>query len=262
MSHFPVLVISNGIKTVEQLLAQFNENIEALPHSMLEFDDETAELMDDWNNGTSTMFRDQIGQMFHANAKEPPEGHKAIEVANKELFASIEAFAEWQCYEASGDGRFGCWRNPNAKWDWWKVGGRWAHALRVWSRERVDTAPMHEIDTGRDHGAFERARMQWHQKFSGEKPHGRFDSFELEVYSLEGLIEKFGDADTYAMFQDDFWFHAVITPEGDWHEVGPMGWFGISDWAAEDIRKWVSMFRRRFVIPYRDCTATVVDCHI
>jgi hypothetical protein len=42
----------------------------------------------------------------------------------------LEAFAEdWNGYVKNDEGVFGHVTNPNAKWDWWLVGGRWSGML-------------------------------------------------------------------------------------------------------------------------------------
>lgn len=55
---------------------------------------------------------------------------KRIRVAGEQ--AHPEGFAKW-AQESHGaelyDGRWGRWTNPNHKWDWWRVGGRWSGLL-------------------------------------------------------------------------------------------------------------------------------------
>ena len=56
--------------------------------------------------------------------------------------------------------------------------------------------------------------------------------------------------------------HAVVTPDGKWHENGEMGWFGMmrgdrpmtpSRWEKE----WIELLTK-----YKNCTATLIDAHV
>jgi len=74
------------------------------------------------------MFRvpGEIGIGTHTH--KVPDEYKEVEVPYKELHATLEAFvADYHGVEHrdSTHNRFGHYRNPNAKWDWWVVGGRW-----------------------------------------------------------------------------------------------------------------------------------------
>lgn len=64
------------------------------------------------------------------------EGTVKLEVVNppreiplKETYATFEDFmTEWHGHDGPDEktGRYGSWSNPDAKWDYWQVGGRWA----------------------------------------------------------------------------------------------------------------------------------------
>jgi hypothetical protein len=48
------------------------------------------------------------------------------EIKHKEWYSSFEEFIEdWGGYEKNENGKYGYWENPNAKWDWYQIGGRW-----------------------------------------------------------------------------------------------------------------------------------------
>lgn len=58
-----------------------------------------------------------------------PDGYERVQVPYRETYETFEKFAkDW--HGSSGPdkktGRYGYWRNPNAKWDWWTIGGRWS----------------------------------------------------------------------------------------------------------------------------------------
>lgn len=71
-----------------------------------------------------------IGSSTH---EVPPE-LKQREVPYKELFATFKDFAkEWHgCEESDPEtGRYGYWENPNRKWDWYQIGGRWTGHFKL-----------------------------------------------------------------------------------------------------------------------------------
>jgi hypothetical protein len=65
------------------------------------------------------------------------------------------------------------------------------------------------------------------------------------------ILEKYAD--------DAHRTHAIVTPDGEWHEESEMGWFGISrtdkkrDWPTA----WIKILKA-----HKKCTATLVDCHV
>ena len=61
-----------------------------------------------------------------------------------------------------------------------------------------------------------------------------------------------------------FHTYAVVTPAGEWHAVGEMGWFGFSSESPAVRRKWEQEYRKRFLEPAQenDWYMVIVDCHI
>jgi len=72
-----------------------------------------------------------IGTSFSGGtctSHKPPADATSVQIPNQQLYPTLEAYAE-QVHGESLDpktGTFGHWRNENAKWDWWSVGGRYA----------------------------------------------------------------------------------------------------------------------------------------
>lgn len=51
---------------------------------------------------------------------------------HKDDYNSFEEFLQdWHGYEMNENGQWGRWTNPNAKWDWYLLGGRWAGFFRL-----------------------------------------------------------------------------------------------------------------------------------
>lgn len=58
----------------------------------------------------------------------------------------------------------------------------------------------------------------------------------------------------------DFSAFAIVTPDGEWHEEGKMGWWAIV-LNAKDETGWQIEQAALFEV-YKDCLAVLVDCHI
>lgn len=70
------------------------------------------------------------GKGYRAKAKYMPEGYEKVEVLHCDFYNSFEEFlTDWHGYEEENlkeNGVVGYYTNPNSKWDWYQVGGRWA----------------------------------------------------------------------------------------------------------------------------------------
>ncbi|WP_430535939.1 hypothetical protein [Listeria rocourtiae] len=51
---------------------------------------------------------------------------------------------------------------------------------------------------------------------------------------------------------------ALLTPDGDWHERGKMGWWAI----VTDTNHNYSEEYNKLILKHEDCFVTIVDCHI
>lgn len=133
--------------------------------------------------------------------------------------------------EEYGDGEFdkemndyGYWENPNAKWDWYVIGGRWSNNVLLKNDGRCDFAKLKDINFGVDNKRYVkniRLRNSKHRTF------------------------------------------ALITPDGKWYEKGQMGWFGFEDTTNETIKNYDKNFENIVNSEeYRDYYFVLVDCHI
>jgi hypothetical protein len=55
----------------------------------------------------------------------------------------------------------------------------------------------------------------------------------------------------------------VLTPDGEWHSPGEMGWFGLSSESEDEGHDWDVTYMEKFIYPTNpEWTITIVDCHI
>ncbi len=151
-----------------------------------------------------------------------------VEVSGEEAHGPFADFCGRDGCEQH-EGRWGRWTNPNAKWDWWVLGGRWPGSLKL--------------------------------KSGGSGRLGRRAGADHRDLPDEGAdLAKIGHLDLDAMFADDFYTFAVLK-DGQWHERGKMGWWAnVSD--EMDEGEWSQQFQGLLRDLHPDTVVAVVDCHI
>jgi hypothetical protein len=70
---------------------------------------------------------------FSSDSHVVPEHLEKVKIPFKERYATFEIFMKEYSGEERDEktGRYGYWRNPNKKWDYWRIGGRWRGHLMV-----------------------------------------------------------------------------------------------------------------------------------
>ena len=227
MSHSTVLVLGDD---VEQQLAPFQENnMGTCPQEYLEFVDCTAE--------TREYFK-----------------------RHRDEYTSLDEYAEETgCIKRIGKNhrvQYGYIENPNAKWDWYQVGGRWSGQLilkpgctgelgeRSWTNEkdaiantRCDSAFKDQIDfDAMWNNAPARAEAEWTEHHSTPKA----------AYVAEAQANV-------------FWHDVLI--DGIWRTHGQPGWFG-ARYAKATKLEWSKRVQKLLLSLPDDTLITMVDYHI
>ena len=77
-------------------------------------------------------------------------------------------FNEDQDYEIDEEtGKRGYWENPNAKWDWYTVGGRCPGMLKLKTGGNANVAKIKDIDLSIDNEAYNEAIRFWEVEVEG-----------------------------------------------------------------------------------------------
>lgn len=147
MSHFTVMVI--GDAELEKALAPFEEcpdDMKNSPFCTFINKSKDPEEIEKYKNGTTSLIEfdgkvysryDEIFEQF--KRKENPDDFfsqsylalpdtcKQFEGSYKLIYPTFEEFLSDYCgygFDEKNDA-YGYYSNPNAKWDWWEIGGRW-----------------------------------------------------------------------------------------------------------------------------------------
>lgn len=132
---------------------------------------------------------------------------------HKEEYENLDEFMEnYYGYTKNEEtGKYGYYYNPNAHWDWYKVGGRWSESLLLKNGQRADYGKLKDID--------------WEKM----KEYSKIELEGVWNLNLEGIHRYFNgirETDTKESFierESGFTTYAVITPDGKWHSKGEMG---------------------------------------
>ena len=230
MSHYKVAVIHKKGQSIDELLAPYNENIQVEPY--IQFSRQEA--------------IDYAREHWVGFADKPDE----------DCWLAMTADAGEGMYDENLN--ILTTYNPKSKWDWWSPGGRFDGELRVRHGRGYmykSEARIGSVDFSLDEEEYAEALEYWKENVEGEGT----DRF----YSKDYYLERFKDAETYATCVASFCTYAVITPDGEWHAPGEMGWFACSSETGDDWVRWVRDYQKNFIdtADPKDYIA-IIDCHI
>lgn len=228
MSHFAVAVFHKNEEDIYDLLAPYDENTKVDPY--IDFT------------------KDQAIEYAKKHVK------NADQKTEQELFDHVA-----QDYkDIDENGNIWTTYNPKSKWDWWVPGGRFCNFLdgRCVDEKWIEygySARVKDIDFSQDEETYEQCLESWDTIIRGN------ESF----YNPEYFKEYYDGREDYARRNSNFTTMAVVTPDGEWHEVGQIGWFGTSSDTPEERKDWDCNYKARFIdTADPDWILTIVDCHI
>lgn len=198
------------------------------------------------------------------------------EIPLKEYYEDFEEFIkEWAGYEEKDPetGKYGYWENPNRKWDWYQLGGRWQGMLQIkedrdsgtrgtkslLDEDKVlrgcDSALIEDIDFEKMLETTRIERASNYDKAMSELKEGKYKEDMLDmIYGIskgqtkEDYIEEGSGFSTFAVLKD-----------GKWYERGEMGWWGVVSNENDD---WDIQFKELLDSLEDGTRISVVDCHI
>jgi len=276
MSHFSVMVICDTVEELETMLAPYQENnMGDCPKQFLEFNDITEEYREKYCKESVEFVHTKDNRLllpwddefrvpgeygYGTKTHKVPDELPRVNIPYKILYSSFDEYMQNWCGEEKDPERdlYGYWENPNAKWDWYQIGGRWKGLLKAKNGEPRSEGLLSDMDFSPDREAAKKALDRWDQVVNGID-HG-IDEYVFD--SKEYFEKTYGSAEFYAKSESEFRTYAVITPDGKWHAKGEMGWFGCSNEDADDAHAWIEHYAETFIEPYADRHAFIVDCHI
>lgn len=180
--------------------------------------------------------------------------------------------------------------NPNAKWDWYEIGGRWLNSLKVPKHAEsyigshygavsdkkqrgksrwVDGARIKDILWG-DMNRQTKEEIQheaefWDDYVEGKNPDKKYEGV---FYKPEYYKQTYANKEDYIMKSGLFCTHSLLVRNeeedwAEWYETGSMGWFGCDDSTLNSTNDYLKQFYDIINDPqYQDYWFIIVDCHI
>lgn len=273
MSHFTVAVFTEDADTsIDDILEPFYEGNEVAPYISMT----KAEFIQRERNLMDSVLHNQYAE-WQKNPEEyekraNPEHIKYLCALPKMMRRSDEQIYKdcikmYDKDEVTTDGDILSTYNPDSKWDWFEVGGRWQGMLILkngCTGERgspgLGTKMSAEYDAAWVKDIDFVAMMEKH--IAVLPPYAQ--ALEQSTYKPECFRELYPTEADYIKQQASFSTYAVVTPDGEWHEPGEMGWWGMSSASPEDKREWSGYYYDSFIKPALEngWYVTIVDCHI
>ena len=229
MSHYTVAVFHKKNQRIEELLAPYEECIAIDPNDKL-----------------SKQIAAKFARRIYPDCEKLSD-KECLEKLTKEHKPDKDGFI----YIPNGEG----------KWDWWSIGGRWHSSLVLKDfTKKADSALVKNIDFSMKQSDYDDALELWDIVVDGKKS----DKFITgPTDKKDKWVKTYGTRETFARINASFHTYAVITPDGEWHAQGEMGWFGISSATTDEERDWREHYKERFLdTADPNWILTIVDCHI
>lgn len=281
MSHFCVLVLGDN---VDELLAPYDESITVAPRVIGEVSQEKKDTFVECYSvcnpqrgfGCTSLLQEQENKDLSFDELYKKYGKRWNDnfwVKQEDKWVEISTY------------------NPDSKWVWYQIGGRYAGSLLLkegiekkenpnfsygWGEEeiekvinepRVDSALMSEIDWNKLHlnqEEYDKAIRFWEIKVEGKEPITEEDKEAIkgDWYKTEYYVDKYKNKETYAKAMSSFTVWAILDRSG-WKEIGEMGWFGMSSETNDEGLKWELTMYDKFIKDLPPNTRlTIVDCYI
>lgn len=224
MSHYTVAVFADDPRDFDRLLAPYNESDEAY----FEFHPV----------GRNSLIEDY--------KKDPKD-------------CDFETWLKKAGYCIDENGQTGYMCNPNAKWDWYTLDAR-EYLYKLKPGETEDARGFHRKNQYiyEDPLCDEEERRAFWQNYV-------IDGIEQDppqLWKPEYYIRRYGTFDQYLRRCKSMAPFAFVTPDGQWHAPGTVGWFAVDDTNADSnqayLDEWDAYITDETTNPY----VSFVDCHI
>jgi hypothetical protein len=251
MSHYCVGVIvdnTNDIESsIEKILAPYDENLEVEPYIYKT----KAELIQQAKDYKICIQR-----------RTEEADHIITEYEQSYLDAQTdeELYNLWRedynTYNENGDEL--STYNPQSKWDWWVIGGRWSRENNI---IQIKDFVLYNTPTDKQVEHYKKCWGYLNGEIEVEDPFKEF-GYELGMFKKEYLKEKYGSLDNLIKSKMSNLPYAFVDENG-WYEQGKMGMFGMDDATKESIDGYTKFAENYFRdVKNQDKYIVFVDCHI
>ncbi len=167
------------------------------------------------------------------------EAKEKLKLSDEEIYKQ----AIWDDSEYDEEGNELSTYNPNSKWDWYDIGGRFRNTLLT----KITNEDTFEHNSFAEHmGMFEDNR----EAPTGYKWVNGAKIKDIDFNKIEEIDGK------------PFYTWALVDENG-WYEQGTMGWWAMNDATDESTNNFAKRFKEYIKLPEnQDKYLIIVDCHI
>ncbi|HPE08122.1 MAG TPA: hypothetical protein PLT28_00120 [Saprospiraceae bacterium] len=275
MSHFTVAVFTKPHgKTLEELLAPYDENIVVpryLKYTKADLIERGKQAIQEFATiGCYAQWKADPAAYEKEVNNEQHIHYLKDEFPQKLHWTDEEIYQDQIKYYDEDDigenGEVYSTYNPLSQWDWYEVGGRFSNMISLKDgSKKVNSAQIKDTNFAGNQKEYQKAITEWELKVEGKLPQNHEEEYILKTsfYKAPYYTETYKDKETYASIMSHFGTYAVVTPDGEWHEKGQMGWWGLSSETPEESLDWDLNYKKRFLdTADPEWTITIVDCHI
>ena len=283
MSHFTVAVITAKKEKLEEMLAPYDEGVEVEPY----IERTKKEIIE-----KARKWKEDFLKKQKEGKKLSDWEFKYINAETDEELYQVE-MDEYEQYDEDGN-KLSTY-NPDSKWDWYSVGGRWRNSLLTKEDNEdvisetsledlmnqgsnlrkespigykwVDGARIKDIDFKKAiefQNTYNKAIRFWETYVEGQEPitEEEKENIKFELYKKEYYIERYQTKENYAKVQSTFSCWALLDETG-WHEKGKMGWWAMNDSTKDSEQLFLEKFTETInKTENQDKYLIIVDCHI
>ena len=257
MSHFTVLVVGPDW---EEQLAPFNEQ-------------DGSGMYDEFSLAVE---KGKEGEAINAEIKSWKKTDEPEILKDRERYKGYSQ-STWMSryfgYVQDEEGNWGYKFNPQARWDWYSMGGRWTGFFKLKEGKKgaigepglltergkegwVDQALKGDIDWEGTKGGKAQAEKQWKDwQKAFDEGKASMPDYKHGIHegdTKEKFIERFMDRD-YVTF--------AVLINGEWYEKGNMGWCGVVSNEQPEV-EWGKQWYKLVDSLSPKALLTLVDAHI
>lgn len=138
------------------------------------------------------------------------------------------------------------------RWDWYVIGGARFAQIPLKDGSSASQAPMSCVDLTPSEEERQKALRQWDSLYErgGDE-------------AVKPYVDRYGTREHFAEVQARFFPFAFVDADGDWHEEGTMGWFGLSSTTSKSLEAYQAELEEYLKIAQAEnLWVTLCDCHI
>lgn len=280
MSHYTVAVITDKLNKIGEMLAPYSENMEVEPYV-----DETKEAI-------INSAKERKERVLQRKEKGEELDKYDIEYLNANTDEELYKLQIYEDESYDKNGNHLTTYNPNSKWDWYEIGGRWNKILLVkeevkdieegtpsWGNldsinkkapegfKWVTGAKIKDIEFEKAiefNNTYNKSIRFWELYVEGQEPQNEEEKemIKWEIYKKEYYIERYETKENYAKINSIFTTWALLDEKG-WHEKGEMGWFAMANDTKDSELLFIEKFTETIQKPEnQDKYLVIVDSHI